>query len=111
MQKPKLDAAGRTTIPLEPSAFSESFPHLWEYLTHERYSDDNSLRLTSTLLIFVDAGVLKACFNDRDNNRSFFSSAATFEKLLEEIESRISNDTAEWKTKTSRPNGSDKIPW
>lgn len=113
VKKPKVDLTGKTIIPVEASEFSQEHPVLWDYLTAESYSDDGTARRTSTMLIFTDSGSLKLCFNDRDNNRQFFHTAATMELLLTEAEVKLATDTADWKTKTGRysPDQADKIPW
>lgn len=113
MKKPKVNLAGRPIIPIEASEFSKDHPHIWDYLTAESYSDDGSVRRTSTILIFVDGGSLKLCFNDRDNNRQFFHTAPTMELLLTETEVKLETDTADWKSKSGRqtPDSPDRIPW
>jgi hypothetical protein len=113
VKRPKVNLAGRPIIPMEASDFSKEHPFIWEYLTAEFYSDDGTVRRTSTILIFTDGGSLKLCFNDRDNNRQFFHTAPTLELLLTETEVKLETDTAEWKSKTGRQSQdqTDRIPW
>lgn len=73
-----------------------SFPALAEYMTLTEY-DDGAKRLTSTLLFFVEDGLLKACINDRDLRRTAFFSGSTFREVLQALEDALCSDTVEWR--------------
>jgi len=91
---------GFKEAPMLDEEFKKKFPHLLEWLTSTEY-DDRKLRTTSTLLLFVENGVLKVCFNDRDNNRSVFVSNTTVEGALYDLDIGLANDTLEWKRRNS----------
>lgn len=76
--------------------FLRQYPALVEYLDLDRF-DDGRPRATSTLLVFVDAGVLKACLNDRQMGEVAFVSAASFEGLLEALEKGLAEGSLDWR--------------
>jgi len=99
MKKPDLTAQGSSFIPLKSSNWSEVYPTLWEWLTEEKF-DDGTFRTTSSLLVFVQSGELKACINDRHYSRSAFISAATVEDLLQSLDEKLESDSLDWRVKT-----------
>lgn len=84
-------------------SFQELYPNIYEYLVLKTY-DDGSYRQTMTMLIFVDGDTLKACLNDRDNNRSAFVEASTFAGLLDSIEAGLREEDLEWRIKGKADN-------
>lgn len=81
--------------------WKEEYPNLTDMLQCTQW-DDRTNRQTSTLLLFVEDSVLKACLNDRHFQRSAFFTAETMEALIVKIELALTNDTAEWKSRGSR---------
>jgi len=76
--------------------FKDQFPHVsafWEQATY----DDGSPRQSGTIIIFVQDGMLKACVSDRDNGRSAFVTAPTFQALWELIEHGLAEAKLEWR--------------
>jgi len=111
LQKPKPgDRMNVYETPFTDKEFTGLYPQLAAMLTATRY-DDHSSRITSTLLIFSDAGVLRMVLNDRDNNRSAFFTNTTFESCLALIETKLALDQVEWKTKGSFNNANIKTPF
>jgi hypothetical protein len=99
VKKPDTKMNGMKPEPLlEDSAFTAELPALSEHLIQTQY-DDGTHRQTSTLLIFVDGGVLKLCLSDREVGRSCFVSAATFEEALKKLDQQLADDTADWRVK------------
>lgn len=80
------------------SVDATSYPNLFSYLTEERW-DDGSPRETSTLLLFVEHGILKVCLNDRAVGRTCFLSCASFDAALEALEHGLASDTLPWRAK------------
>jgi len=101
---------GPPEVPFLDDDFRDRMPNLYEYLTLERWQD-GSVRTTSTLTIFVSGGNLKVVLNDRDNNRSAFFNASTFDSCLTEIESQLKADRVDWKSKGSSNGTSQKTPF
>lgn len=83
----------------DDQGFKDEFPTLHQYLTCVRW-DDGKPRTTTTLLFFVEGEALKCCINDRDNNRSAFVTSAGFAALLSEVETRLREESLDWKTKS-----------
>lgn len=84
--------------PWQDKDFEARYPHLMSHLCDEKW-DDGTARDTSTLLFFVDGGVLKCCLNDRSSGRVCFKTAATMTTLLLALESGLEEDSLEWRAK------------
>lgn len=87
---------GGGECPWDDPSFAESYPQLASHLRDMTY-DDGSQRATSTLLVFCDAGALKLCLNDRDNNRSAFVSKSTLAEGLATLEKGLREGSLEWR--------------
>lgn len=111
MKKPSIGMNGANVKPLRASAFSQSHPHIWDYITSPTYSDTGEPRQTSTLLLFNDNGALKICFSDKDNQRSVFITGETIEELLANLEVALESDTAEWRTSRRGTSSSGQPPY
>lgn len=83
--------------PVDPGLEKEH-PNLWAYLYQDKY-DDGTIRRTATLLVFLDEGFVKACLNDRENNRSFFKASGSLNGVLAELEEALETGTADWRAK------------
>lgn len=101
---------GPADKPFSDRSFESEFPTLHEYLTVTSWGDRQP-RTTSTLLLFVDNGALKCCINDRDNNRSAFVNDTTFAGLLALLESKLTEESLDWRTKGSGGAAGGKIPF
>jgi len=104
-----LMALSRPTTPLTEGSsaqalndpdFRRRLPTLLEYLSQTTW-DDGSPRLTSTLLVFIDDGVLKVCLNDRACERALWVASGTFSGALAELDESLANPQAPWRA--SRP--------
>lgn len=69
---------------------------IWEYLA-ECEGNDGKTRLTSTLLVFVEDGLVKLCLNDRQHSRTAWVSAETLTKALAGLDQQLRDDTCEWR--------------
>lgn len=98
----KTDEVGVSARTPDDPVVARALPALWEYLTATRF-EDGSVRVCSTLLIFVEDGLWKACLNDRENDRSAWVSAGTWKELLEALERGLASDTAHWRAKPQGP--------
>lgn len=58
-------------------------------------------RETSSLLLFCEDGLFKACLNDRGNARTLWASGGTITALLEALEKALATGEAAWRK--SRP--------
>jgi len=79
----------------------DAMPGLREMLTSERFPD-GSKRTVATLLLFVEAGILKACLNDRDQGCTAWASGASVRDCLAALESGLQGDSLQWRTSGAR---------
>jgi len=100
----------RNEAPMDDGDFRGTYPTLYEYLTLTQWSPGQA-RITSTIMVFVDQGVLKCCLNDRDNNRSAFFSSPKFLDLLDLMEAQLSSETVEWKSRSTKPGAPGYTPF
>jgi len=94
----KVDAAAKgSTQPV--SAIGGTFgvtPAVIEYLTSVQYPD-GSPRERSTVSVFVEDGVIKACLSDRDQARTLWRSGSSLEDAILGLEQAIADGTADWR--------------
>jgi HKD family nuclease len=99
LQRPKPgEILGPSDAPFTDSKFAKEFPMLHAMLKETRYDDGNP-RVSSTILFFCENGVLRACLNDRDNNRSAFFTDEQFLTLLEVMENGLTSGRVDWRSK------------
>lgn len=100
MKKP---GSGSSPTPLDGAALSDwttLFPELWGHLSDPVWEGGEERR-TSTLLLFWEEGLWKACLNDRALQRTAWSSGATPEGVLTSLEAGLADGMLEWR----RPSG------
>jgi len=78
------------------STISTKLPALAEFLAADKWGDGAD-RVPGTILIFVDAGTLKACINDKDQDAVAFLTARTMQELLESIEAGLRSGKLDWR--------------
>jgi len=100
----------KTELPLDDAAFRDEFPNLYDHLFATTY-EDGSGRMTSTMLIFSENGVLKLCLNDRDNGRSVFITATEFLSLFSVIETGLASNSLDWRSRRQSGDNGNKVPW
>lgn len=88
----------------EDEAFEEACPALSSYVTKDEF-DDHTKRLTSSLTIFCDEGVLKAVLNDREAGESLWVSAPGFMTLIHALEKKLALGDGEWRKNRTRGDG------
>jgi len=94
----KLDQASKGTAqPLSAlTGVLSVTPAVVEYLTASTYPD-GSARERSTISIFVEDGVVKACLSDRDQARTLWRSGASVEDAVMALEGAVVDGTADWR--------------
>lgn len=99
LTKPK-DAQRKDQAPQElaDKAFEGSHPHVFAFMAQTRW-EDNTIRETGTLTVFVQDGTWKMAINDRDANRSAFIAAANWTQLLATLEEKLEDGTLDWRAK------------
>jgi hypothetical protein len=103
LRKADLSTRGqdRAKVLTDPG-FSNRFPVLWSFLTQKTW-EDGSARLTSTLLIFEQDGILKAMLKDKDAGLCLWVAGATFEGLYDALEGALSDPRADWRQDRQEP--------
>lgn len=71
-------------------------PGVVEYLTAVSYPDGSS-RERSTISVFLEDGVVKACLSDRDQARTLWRSGPSVEDALMALEAAVVDGTADWR--------------
>lgn len=78
--------------------FQAKFPTLFDYLTATCFDGDNKQpRITSTLLLFAQDLVWKACLRDRSEGVCAWVAAPELFSLLAVLEEELAGDTAVWR--------------
>lgn len=93
--------AGKAGEPVSVGKIMQPYPSVVSFLSDTVYRDGSG-RVTGTLLMFVEAGLWKACLRDRDLDEVAFVSADTPEGVLSAMESGIKDGDLEW-----RPSGNN----
>lgn len=77
-------------------------PNIFAWLTETKY-DDNKPRMTGSISIFTQLGVLKASISDRDASKVAYVEALSLVELITVIEQAICDDSTEWKDSGRKP--------
>jgi hypothetical protein len=81
--------------------FAAEFPMLFEHLASNTF-DDGASRQTSSILLFCQGGVWKACLHDRQEGECLWVSGATYGDLLAAVEAALAAPTADWRPDSRR---------
>lgn len=74
------------------------YPTVFQYLTDAVW-DDGSPRETSTLMLLVEDGWLKACLNDRAMGRSLWVTGDALADVLAALELHLASGSGDWRVK------------
>jgi len=72
------------------------FPTLWDHLTQTTW-DDGTPRETSSLLLFVQDGMLKAMLRDREAGQCLWTAGVSVATVMFQLDTALSDPNAEWK--------------
>lgn len=81
---------------IEPDALSSAYPVLWSHLTQIAW-EDGQVRETSSLLVFLQDGMLKGMIRDREAGLCLWQAAGSLVGLLEALEAGLCDPQAEWR--------------
>lgn len=102
LRKPSVVKGQQAARASNPAAdMVKRWPLLWEYLSSDRWEDGTS-RETSTLLLLVDDGTLKACLNDRAVDVSCWQAGDSLLSLLDGLEASLASDTVQWRVRQQK---------
>lgn len=76
-------------------------PNIFAFLTELKY-DDGKPRLTGSISIFTQLGVLKASISDKDAQQVAYIEAPSLMELFALIERAICDGSTEWKASARR---------
>lgn len=71
------------------------YPALWEYLTCQLVDDKG--RLTSTLIMSCEDGMVKLCLSDRETNQVLWKSSRTTREAFQALEEALASGNADWR--------------
>lgn len=97
-KKPNLKGGGGESgdSVIIPQCLLDRAPTLGHFLCDECWPG-GEVRQRSSLVVFVEDGVFKACLSDKDSGSSLWSSCRSFDDLLEAIEARLTDDRPDWR--------------
>lgn len=98
----RTGADGGSGGPLAGGDAATLFPTLWEWLSCEQF-DDGSARVTATVLVFVEGGMCKLCFNDRDGHRKAWITGKSPSEAFQALEASLAADRLEWRPDQGKP--------
>jgi hypothetical protein len=81
---------------IEPDDLSAKYPVLWSHLTQTSW-DDGLVRETSSLLVFLQDGMLKGMVRDREHGLCLWMAAGSLGGLLDALEAGLCDPQAEWR--------------
>lgn len=84
-----------------PEKDREKFPALVEFLSLTKYSDGSS-RQPGTVMLFVDAGRLKACLNCKDEGLVAFVTLEGIGDAMARLERAITDGRCDWRKARDR---------
>jgi len=95
-----------TACQIKDPDFAKKYPTLFEYVTKERYDDEErSPRQPSTLTIYLYNGLLGATLKDRDSDCAKFANGRSLAEVLDALEAVVKDDRVPWRedrTKTGK---------
>lgn len=97
---PPATAAGSIVEAYDPVILAR-LPLLHEYLCATSYGD-GAPRITSSLIVFTEAGGWKVCLSDRDTDRVLWAAADDLTGLLDAIDARLRSVSPDWRLPTKR---------
>jgi hypothetical protein len=81
---------------IEPDEMSARFPVLWSHLTQTEWAKDEP-RETSSLLVFLQDGMLKGMIRDREAGLCLWMASGSLGGLLDALEAGLCDPQAEWR--------------
>jgi hypothetical protein len=87
--------------PATDEAFGVEYPILYALMT-ETSTDGKTKRQTSSVTLFTQDGMWKACVVEKDADVSLFGSADTFLGALANLEARLDAPIVDWRDRAPR---------
>ena len=101
-KKPPANVQGKGEGP-DPidDKMKKNYPTLWEYLSCSSWPDGEE-RKRSSLVMFCQDGMVKACLSDKNFNVQLWAASASFLGALEAMEGRLTEDKPEWRAEKKK---------
>lgn len=97
LQEPSKNGAGRLIAgSVELCELAVAHPALWEYISECQW-ESGQPRVTSTLMLFVEEGLVKLCLHDRAAARSAWVSGRSWTSSLGSLEQVLAGGSVEWR--------------
>lgn len=87
---------------LEACSIMTRYSTLWEFFTETTF-DDGSRRDTPSMTVFLDAGLLKACLNDKSQGLIAFCTGSSLTAILAAFDEGLAADTLDWRKAQTPP--------
>lgn len=103
----KADQPSPAALPvptLVDPGLGAKYPTLWSYLTQSAW-DDGSPRVTSSLLVFVQDGIMKGLLRDREAGLCLWVAAPGLSQLLGVLETNLGSSAADWRVDREQGKG------
>jgi hypothetical protein len=84
------------SVPPADIIFHSDYPTLAAYLTAAAWPD-GEVRQLSSLVIFCEDGVFKACLSDKDTGNVLWASSRVWSDLPLSLEARLTEDSPDWR--------------
>lgn len=105
--KPTSSPGAKPADRFVDDALAALYPALWEYLSVSAF-EGGEVRQTSTLLLFTEDGLVKACLKDRELERTAWMSASSLSGVLSLLNEALEGDVAEWRVHRLPAKGKEK---
>lgn len=86
----------RSSVRPDDADMQKRFPNVFEYLVADTYPD-GQVRQRSTVMLIVDADMVKLCLNDKDNGQSLWVSGTSLANALKALEAAVTCPTTVWR--------------
>lgn len=104
-QDQETTAVSIETLPR--TAFPATMKGLWEHMCLKADPETGNARITSTLTVFTEDGMIKAFVNSRDTQEFACVSAQSFQDLFLAIEKALADPNTVWR-RSNAPGGRRK---
>lgn len=93
---PDKKLTGAEGAGFEDPGFAKDYPTLYEHLTSVTW-EDGSARITSSMILFAEEGMLKGCLSERNDHLSLWASGSSLKGLLKALEAALNTPMPQWR--------------
>jgi hypothetical protein len=91
-----VGGGGKGAGRVEDKDWSKEAPTVLAYLQEDVWPDGEA-RQRSSIILFVEDGMLKGCLSDKDSAMTLWASSSSFWGILEALEGRLTEDSPDWR--------------